>query len=216
MSSKDTHVNFPGNGLNIEGILNIPDGLSRVPAAIICHPHPRYGGDMHNNVVSTVANSLESKSIATLRFNFRGVGRSEGQYDDGVGESDDTLAALDFLSLFDEIDTSRIGIVGYSFGASVALNVASQNDILAAIASISCPSRAFGKMAVEEILLPKLLICGEYDHDFPEDRFVFFAKRYTDPKEIAIIEDADHFFAGQLEALGETVADFFARRLSTT
>ena len=92
---------------------------------------------MHNNVVSTVANSLESKSIATLRFNFRGVGRSEGQYDDGVGESDDTLAALDFLSLFDEIDTSRIGIVGYSFGASVALNVASQNDILAAIASIS-------------------------------------------------------------------------------
>ena len=95
MSSKDKHVNFPGNGLNIEGILNIPDGSSRVPAAIICHPHPRYGGDMHNAVVSTVAKSLENKSIATLKFNFRGVGKSEGKFDNGLGELADAAAALD-------------------------------------------------------------------------------------------------------------------------
>ena len=117
-----TAVEINSGKLRLEGLLDIPDsGDSKCPGIVLCHPHPRYGGDMHNSVVTGVAAELTERGFGVLRFNFRGVGSSEGEFDWGAGECEDAKAAVDHVSLVEEIDSSRIGIVGYSFGAAVAI-----------------------------------------------------------------------------------------------
>jgi alpha/beta superfamily hydrolase len=118
------HVRFSASGVVLEGIFERPKGEAPFPAVAVCHPHPLYGGDMHNNVVSVICQALAQESIATLRFNFRGVGRSEGSHEEGIGEQDDVSAALDFLESREGIDRGRIGLAGYSFGTKVAMPVA--------------------------------------------------------------------------------------------
>ena len=213
MPSIRRDITFPSGDLTLEGALHLPEGTGRFPGVVLCHPHPRYGGDMYNVIVASLADRLCAAGIAALRFNFRGVDLSEGEFDGGAGEIQDAAEAMNFLSLRDEVDASRIGIAGYSFGAAIALAAASQNSIAQAIVSIACPSRVFNEISARELLLPKLLILGEHDHDFPMQQFRFMARRYTEPKSIEIIRGADHFFGGHVSEVTALATDFFSEWL---
>ena len=132
-----SQVRFPASGIVLEGVFERPKGEAPVPAVVVCHPHPLYGGDMHNNVVAVICQALAQVSIATLRFNFRGVGRSEGSHEEGIGEQDDVRGALDFLQSSQGVDRGRLGLAGYSFGTKVAAPVALRETRVGALALVS-------------------------------------------------------------------------------
>lgn len=203
-------ITFSSGDLMLEGSLHLPDEIGRFPGVVICHPHPQYGGDMYNAIVASLAESLCAAGIAALRFNFRGVDLSEGIFDGGAGEIQDAEEAMRYLSLNDNVDASRIGIAGYSFGAAVALVAAWQSDLAQAIVSIACPSRVFNEMGAREMLQPKMLICGDHDHNFPVQQFKFLARRYSSPKEVEVIEGADHFFGGHVSQVTGLAMTFFS------
>ncbi len=213
MPSIHRNISFASGGLRLEGVLHLPGDSGKFSGVAICHPHPRYGGDMHSSVVVGIARSLCEAGLAALRFNYRGVGGSEGDYDGGDGESRDAEEAVGFLSLQEGVDGSRIGIAGYSFGAWMALEAASSNNLAQAVASVACPIRPFTEIGVREILQPKLLILGEHDHDFPVEQFRFLSKRFIEPKEVEVVQGADHFFGGHIPEVGKLAAEFFTRWL---
>ncbi len=202
-------ITFASGDLELEGSLHLPSEYGRFPGVVICHPHPQYGGDMYNVIVASLAQSLCSTGIAALRFNFRGVDMSEGVFDGGYGEIQDAVEAMTFLSLSENVDASRMGIAGYSFGAAVALAATLRSRLPQAVASVACPSRVFNEMSAKELLLPKLLILGEYDHDFPAQQFKFMARRFTNPKSVEVITGADHFFGGHVSEVTTLTTDFF-------
>ena len=210
MNSIQTSLTIDSSDLRLEGVLHLPDvRSSRVPGVVVCHPHPRYGGDMNSSVVTAIVARLSGDGIAALRFNFRGVGASQGEFAWGSGETDDAEAALDALSLRDEIDSSRIGVAGYSFGAAVALQASMGSGAAQAVAAIACPSAPLRDFSGLEILPPKLFVMGNDDHNFPADQFRFLTRRFSDPRQTELIEGADHFFRGYEDRVGEIVAEFF-------
>lgn len=165
-------------------------------AAVLCHPHPQMGGSMHDMVLGAVHESLIELGVTTLRFNFRGVGASEGSYDNGDGETHDTLAAIQWLR--DNSDAKRLLLAGYSFGGVMSLRVASvaRPDALLLVApavsmakELSCPD------------IPSVVILGENDPfvDATETRQWF--------GEQASVEtiDADHFFFGEYDTIGQRI-----------
>lgn len=213
MAATDQRITFTSGDLTLEGTVHVPDGDARSPGVVVCHPHPRYGGDMDNSVVTSVARAVCREGMAALRFNFRGVGRSEGEFDRGVGETQDAREAVSYLALCEGVDATRVGIAGYSFGAWMALEASVEHEAVQAVASLACPVQPFTRLGSMELLQPKLLLCGDLDHDFPREQFDFLAKRFNEPKEVEVVSGADHFFRGREHAIGQTVAEFFVRRL---
>ena len=197
----------------LEGLLEIPSTDGPPPCIVICHPNPRNGGNMFNNVVEGVSQSLNSNGIATMRFNFRGVGKSSGEFGDGTSEVSDTIRILEQTSVLNSIDGSRIGVMGYSFGAGIALEATIGSDIVRAVVSISCPQRHFSTFGTVEMVQPKLLICGDRDHDFPASQFNFLSARFTKPCQSEILTGADHLFRGHESTLGDLTSDFFSKIL---
>ena len=177
---------------------------------VVCHPHPRQGGDMYSGVVIGVADRLTAQGFAVLRFNFRGVGGSEGEFAWGSGETDDAEAAVETLSLVEGVNASRIGIAGYSFGAAVALQATMDSPAIQAVAAIACPAPQLRAFSGLELLQPKLFILGDHDHNFPIDQFRFLTKRYSDPREAEVIPGADHFFRGVEHEIGTIASRFFS------
>ena len=210
MANDHTPITIHSGDLRIEAALHLPpNATDKVPGVVLCHPHPRYGGDMNNNVVLGLTNRLTKDGFAILRFNFRGVGNSEGAFDYGGGETDDADAALETLSLRDEVDGSRLGIAGYSFGAAVAMQSAADSTLAQAVAAIACPAPQFRAFSGMEILQPKLFILGDHDHNFPADQFRFLCRRFADPRQSEVISGADHFFRGSEPLLSEITSEFF-------
>jgi alpha/beta superfamily hydrolase len=203
---KSKRVIFPCGDLRLEGELQLPEGNGPFPVVAVCHPHPLYGGDMDNNVVTAVYFALVKISIAALRFNFRGVGNSGGSYGEGVGEQDDLQAALDFLSTLKEIDSSRIGLAGYSFGGMVAAYVAIKDNRVKQLALISPALKETGWIRLKKYTLPKLILIGEADTSVP---FRPFQRFFGDAKQYQIIAGADHFWSGFEEQLSGKIARFF-------
>jgi alpha/beta superfamily hydrolase len=202
-------ITFTSEGLILEGILHQPASTPS-PAAAVCHPHPLYGGDMNNSVVVAVCQALANAGIAGLRFNYRGVGRSEGKYSDGLGERTDAGAALDYLRQFADVEQDKVGIVGYSFGATVALTAADER--VAAAAAISTPS--FGQ-SVSDLALrcPTLLISGDQDEIAPAASLATLARTIGPQCKVTVVAGADHFWWRYEEELTELVAQFFRQRL---
>src|ERR671922_3090318 len=104
---------FTADGVSCEGIITHPDGISQAPGLVICHPHPLYGGDMENNVVRGMAEAFAAAGFVVLRFNFRGVGRSTGHHDEGIGEQEDARAAMEWLMTRSGVDRARVFLAGY-------------------------------------------------------------------------------------------------------
>src|SRR5260370_23889912 len=125
---KEERVTFKSSDLTLEGMIAYPGGAGPHRAAVVCHPHPLYGGSMYNNVVDAVLEALHARGFATLRFSFRGVGQSEGEFDNGKGEADDAIAAIHFLTAQKGVRTDGAVLAGYSYGAMTAVRAAASGE----------------------------------------------------------------------------------------
>jgi uncharacterized protein len=210
---KETAASFASGELLLEGRLAIPDGRGPFPVVIVCHPHPLYGGSMDNNVVCSVSQALAGASLASLRFNFRGVGLSQGEFGHGPGERQDVQAALSFVITQEKIDAGRLGLAGYSAGAAFALPVGCDDQRVAALAAISPPLDTFDFGFLNACRKPKLLVLGSRDDLIPAGEFLEFCRNLPEPNEYEIFEGADHFWQGHEPALAARVAAFFAAAL---
>ena len=210
-------VRFQAGGLWLEGRLHVPSARTPAAGLVICHPHPLYGGDMGNNVVDAVCRALWRADLATLRFNFRGVGGSQGQFDDGRGEQDDARAALACLAGQNGVDPQRLGLAGYSFGAVIALQVSASdppsNTMIGALCAISPPTNARLLEAGRWGPQPKLIAVGDADPYANLLDLERWAAGLTPPADLRSFEEVDHFWLGAEEELGSIVAGFFARCL---
>jgi len=175
------------------------DGL----AAVICHPHPQHGGAMSNKVVTTIARSMQLLGIGSLRFNFRGVGASEGSYDAGRGEAEDLDAAVTWLR---QRGAQRIWLAGFSFGAWVSARMATTLAADALI-SIAPPVQRFDFATFERPEAPWLIVQGDADELVDADAVAAWAASFEAPPELVRMPGVDHFFHGKLTLLRETLLE---------
>lgn len=171
----------------------MPQGEART-GIVVCHPHPLYGGEMHNNVVQALVDELSDRGHATLRFNFRGTGGSGGSHSGGDLERDDVLAAVAFLL---GSGAKRVAVAGYSFGAAVGLQASLHDERVEALVGISLPIGMMDGSFLLECTKPKLLVAGDRDEFCPlpalEDLFALI----PDPKRLEVVPGADHFWFGR-------------------
>ncbi len=210
----ETMVTFSSGKLLLEGARSSPSGKGPFAAVLVCHPHPSFGGSMDNNVVKSICEALFDRSIVTLRFNFRGVGKSQGQFGHGIGEQDDVKAAIAFLAGERHVDPHRIGLAGYSAGAVFGTAVAVEDARVQALAAISLPLGMTDLEGVKNWPKPKLFIAGSKDDFAPGDELTELCRTAAEPKECAVIEGADHFWQGYEETLAKKVVNFFSRALN--
>ncbi len=182
----------------LEAILNRGSADARY-AAVVCHPHPMFGGTMHNKVVFHAMKALNHFGFPVLRFNFRGAGLSEGEHAEGDGERDDVRAALDWLA-----KEYRLPIIfaGFSFGAAVGMRVVCPDQRVKAIIALGAPvqadNRTYGYEFLGECSKPKLFCSGDHDQFAPVEALKGLVAGAAAPKQLVMIGEADHFFAGHL------------------
>ena len=164
---------------------------------------------MDNSVVQAAGSALVEKSIIAFMFNFRGVGGSQGSYGDGVAEQDDVTAAMDWLVSQPAVDSSMVGLVGYSFGAGVALPVACTDERVKAVALISLPPGASQVYQLKSCDKPKLMVCGTNDFVVPLEQAELMGREAAEPKQFELISGADHFWWGYEGVLKEKIGVFF-------
>ena len=196
---------FDGPAGRIEAILKEPDRAA-TRAAIVCHPHPLFGGTMHNKVVFRIARAFQDAGFAVLRFNFRGTGQSAGQHDAGRGEQDDLLAAIGFME--NKYAGAEIWLAGFSFGAAVMLRAACGDARVRAIIAAGAPVSKYDFSHVIRCDKPKLFVQGALDEYGSREDLEKFVARLDEPKSLKIIEGADHFFEGHLPELAQSVSEF--------
>jgi len=189
---------------------------SATHAALVCHPHPLYGGTLHNKVVFHTMKALNSFGYPVLRFNFRGTGLSEGEHDSGFGEVDDVRAALDWLD--GEFHLPMI-FAGFSFGAAVGLRAACPDSRVKAVIGLGVPvvpadERSYDFDFLRDCNKPKLLLSGARDQFGPKAKLQEVAAALPEPKKLVLIEGADHFFEGRLRELREAVTAWVAENLN--
>ena len=188
-----------GSGVVLDARLAVPEGARA--GVVICHPHPLYGGDMDSGVVIAAAEACARRNIATLRFNFRGVGASTGQHDDGRGEQEDVRAALGDMRR--RLPGVAVALAGYSFGAVVATSVAQKTGV-AGLALIAPPLRITALPAPAAVLGPVAVIVGAEDQYCPPAALESLREALPQAT-VTVLEGADHFFFGSLDALAEVV-----------
>ena len=164
---------------------------------------------MDNNVVQAAGSALVEKSIIAFMFNFRGVGDSQGSYGDGIAEQGDVTAAIDWLVSQPAVDSNRVGLVGYSFGAGVALPVACTDERVKAVALISLPPGASQLSQLKNCDKAKLMVCGTDDFVVPLDQAKLMGREAAEPKQFELISGADHFWWGYEKVLKEKIGAFF-------
>jgi alpha/beta superfamily hydrolase len=172
--------------------------------AVVCHPHPLYGGTLHNKVVHRIASTLHHLGASVLRFNFRGVGRSEGRYDQGGGELDDARAALDWLT------QRHAGLPrwmsGFSFGSWIAARLAAEQPAIERLILVAPPVRSSSFEVLHTLTTPKLVVQGTRDDMCPLSALEEEWPKWAEPKELITIPGASHFFDRQLGDLGAALA----------
>ncbi|MEM7416092.1 MAG: alpha/beta fold hydrolase [Gemmatimonadota bacterium] len=202
-------MKIPVSHGHLEALVREPEGSPR-GAAIVCHPHPVHGGTMHTKAVYRAAQGLNDAGLVTLRFNFRGVGTSTGSFDDGIGEQDDARAALGWLE--SEYPHLPIVLGGFSFGSMVALSVGASDDRAAALLGLGLPvdlDERYDYSFLAEASKPILVMQGEQD-EFGSGADVEAALAPLGSHITLIrVPDSDHYFAGGLEELRESVAGYF-------
>jgi alpha/beta superfamily hydrolase len=213
MAIKETGLFFASRGeeaIQLEGILHHPGG-DNLPAAVICHPHSLYGGSMDVSLVVSIARTLAERGIIALRFNFRGVERSEGEFGEGVGELDDVAGAVDFLLQEESVDAEKLYLVGYSFGAWVGLQHAEHDPRICGVVAIGLPMGRSEEGFLSSYTRPKFFIAGGDDSVCPPDMLRRFVEGLPSPKEVHILKGTDHFLIGREQEVAEAVADFICQ-----
>ncbi len=193
---------------DLEAILEVPECHDGVRAALVCHPHPLHGGTLQNKVVHMTARALQERGIATLRFNFRGVGGSAGVFDDGRGETDDALAAADWLSA--RYPRAPLIMAGFSFGAYVAYRVAAVRPV-ERLYMIAPPIRRFAFDNHPLTTAPTLVIQGDSDELVDHASVAAWADALHPKAQLDTIVGAQHFFHGRLNELKGSVQAFLDR-----
>jgi len=176
--------------------------------ALICHPHPLFGGTMHNKVVYQAAKTLHGTGMPVLRFNFRGTGLSQGVHDGGRGELADVRVALDYLA--QEFPAVPILLAGFSFGACVGLSVGCQDSRVTRLIGLGIPLVRCDMAYLEACMKPKLFISGANDEFGPRKKIEALFATLPEPKRLNIVEGVDHFFAGKLPEVGEEIAKWLS------
>ena len=208
------HITIPCGDISLEGVWHFPESTGIFPAVVVCHPHPLYGGNMSSNVVFLICQALAQQSIAALRFNFRGVGKSGGTFGEGIAEQEDVRAALAFVLSTPNIDPKRIGLAGYSFGASVIVPVAVQDERVKLLALVSPALLDSGWEQLKGYAKPKFLIVGDNDFVISQREFWQQVKDIPEPKQCQVITGADHFWGGYEEEVAQKVTQFFVAGFS--
>jgi uncharacterized protein len=200
---------IPCGTLSLEGVLEYPPTAEGpLPGAVICHPHPLFGGNMHNNVVRTVRKGLLERDMVCLRFNFRGTGRSWGTHGNGVDEVQDVVAAIDFLQQQPGVDKNRLLVAGYSFGCWMALAAAAGDPRPSRLIGISPPLNEYDFSFLKNEHRPKFLIVGDSDFVCSETKFRQLLEEIPEPKVGVVLPGANHFHVGQERILVQEMEKF--------
>lgn len=200
----------------LEAILKEPRQDSPKGVALVLHPHPLGGGTMHNKVVFRAAAALNDAGLTTLRVNFRGVGQSTGEHDEGRGEQDDARAGLDFLS--QNFPGLRILLCGFSFGARVGLDVGINDPRVAYLIGVGTPLEKYDFSFLAACRKPLLLVHGEHDEFGDVERLrklVTDLEQRSVPVKLVVIPGADHFFENRLDELKRAITDWTNEQLAT-
>jgi uncharacterized protein len=205
----------------LEALLNA-GAENATHAAVVCHPHPLFGGTLHNKVVFHTMKALNSFGFPVLRFNFRGAGLSGGEHDQGEGEVDDVRAALDWL---DSEYHLPLVFAGFSFGAAVGLRAACPDSRVKAVVGVGTPvgpvvagsqvPHTYTFDSLRDCTKPKLFVSGSRDQFGPRAKLEDLVASIPEPKKLVIIEGADHFFEGRLRELRETIEAWLKQAVSS-
>ena len=210
-----------GRAGRLEALLNA-GAENASHAAVVCHPHPLFGGTLHNKVVFHTMKALNSFGFPVLRFNFRGTGLSQGEHDHGIGEVDDVRAALDWL---DHALHLPLIFAGFSFGAAVGLKAACADSRVKAAISVGTPvvpvaadtelPRTYTFDFLHNCAKPKLFVSGARDQFGPRTKLEALVRSLPEPKKLVVIEGADHFFEGRLRELREAIETWVREAVSS-
>jgi uncharacterized protein len=188
---------LPGPAGVLEALLEEPERETPTEAALVCHPHPKGGGTMHNKVVYRLARGLRSTGSVVLRFNYRGVNLSEGEYDHGRGETEDARVALHQLRT--RYPDLPVTVAGFSFGSRIALRLASREDGLRRVIAVGFPTTIAEHDYVYRVSIPKYFIHSTHDEFGPREDFAQFYSTVPEPKHLDWVEASDHFFKDALD-----------------
>ena len=205
----------------LEALLNT-GAENATHAAVVCHPHPLFGGTLHNKVVFHTMKALNSFGFPVLRFNFRGAGLSHGEHDQGTGEVEDVRTALNWLDA--EFHLPLL-FAGFSFGAAVGLRAACPDARVQALIGVGVPAipvaedseapRVYTFDFLRECSKPKLFVSGARDSFGPRAKLEALVAMAAEPKKLVVIEGADHFFEGRLRELRETIEGWVKEAISS-
>jgi alpha/beta superfamily hydrolase len=196
----------------LETLVSVPKPAQKLTTVVICHPHPLFGGAMHNKVVFTLARAFDELGMRTVRFNFRGVGKSEGSYAEGIGETDDLLAILQWLRAARPQDT--IWLAGFSFGAYVAARGAHRWPT-AQLICVAPPIENFKFTELYPFPCPWLLVQGEEDEIVSAPAVINWATNLPEPPRLLRIANTGHFFHGHLIELRRLLIENLAQEKIT-
>lgn len=189
----------------LEALWEEPESARDDVTGLVCHPHPLYGGTLHNKVVHHTALALQERGLRVLRFNFRGAGKSQGKHDNGRGEAEDVAAALDHLDRLQP--GTAVVLAGFSFGAWVGLRVACGDERVRSLVGVGLPADNSDLSYLTRCPKPKLFVQGTRDQYGSQAAVQKVVEAAADPKQILWIRDADHFFTGHLQELREAVRE---------
>jgi uncharacterized protein len=209
MSAKHESRNFylHGPAGRLEAVLWTPLHGTQPPiAAVVCHPHPLFGGTLHNKVVYQAAKSLDAPGLAVLRFNFRGAGLSAGKHDHGIGEQEDVRAALDFLAK--EFAPAPLLLAGFSFGCWVGLRVGCEDPRVKSLIGIGTPVNNTDFSFLHACAKPKLFVHGSNDVHGDVRTLRELVPSLPGQNQLVVVEGADHFFTGKLGQLGTAIENW--------
>jgi alpha/beta superfamily hydrolase len=201
----DEKVTFPAGDLTLEGRVWLATGGQDV-GVVLCHPHPLRGGNMYSNVVSAVAEALWEHDISTLRFNFRGTGASTGVHGEGDTEGTDVAAAVTYLLSCQPM--TQLVVAGYSFGAGVGLMAGAADARVTSLVGIAPPVGRRDISTLHTCTKAKLFVTGDRDHVCPLPVLQDLIAHYPEPKALALIPGADHFFLWREAEVAAAVVTF--------
>jgi alpha/beta superfamily hydrolase len=197
---------IPAGPVQLEANVREPDGSPR-GAVAICHPHPVYGGTMDNRIIYRAAKAAAAAGYAALRFNFRGAGKSTGVFDQGIGEKEDVIAAIRWLS--EKYSGLPLGLIGYSFGAWVGLQIACSDPRVVAMVGLGIPLDLYDMEFLVENTKPALYVVGTKDEFCSSENLDRFARRLPLSSFVHQIDEADHFFSNEADIVQDLIYDFF-------
>jgi hypothetical protein len=194
-----------GRGVNRNGLVESGHADTVRAAVVFAHPHPQHGGTMHTKVVYQSAKALARIGCAVLRFNFRGVGQSGGSFDEGRGEQDDFRAGLDFMR--ERYPAAPLWAGGMSFGSWVSLTVGASDARVSLLIGVALPLSRYDFSTVRDSTKPKFFIQAERDDICPLNEMRQFYAQAAEPKELVVIDGADHLFDGKVGEVADAIED---------